>query len=343
MKFIIEAWRKKSPWLIFLVPVSYIYRILIVVNRKVSSVKKRPESFKVPVVVIGNITVGGAGKTPLTISIATELAALGYKPGIVSRGYGGQPPHYPFSVDSNKNSSVVGDEPLLIAQRTQLPVVIDPNRHAAVEFILNEFDVDIILSDDGMQHYNMYRDIEICVLDGNETISNGYCFPAGPLREPLKRLNEVDFIVLNGSKSAVALKNLSVSSFEMKMIPKSFVNLSTNEVRPFGGAPFNIGNRIQAVTAIANPNRFFEIIEGLPYPLNKIDYPDHYEFTASDFDPEKIEIHQPVVMTEKDAVKCKSFASNNFWMLTTNIELEDSFIDLLVRKIDSCKQDIVRI
>ena len=343
MKFIINAWRKESLWLVFLVPISYIYRILILIRRKIFSIKRRPKSFKAPIIVIGNLTIGGAGKTPLTIFVATRLAALGYKPGIVSRGYGGHPPYYPFCVDSNSNASVVGDEPLLIAERTQLPVVIDPNRHAAVELILSEFDVDVILSDDGLQHYKMYRDIEICVLDGNESISNGRCLPAGPLRESLKRLKEVDFIVLNGISSTAALKHLSVASFEMKMVPKSFVNLSTSEVRPFSGAPFNIGNRIQAVTAIANPNRFFETIEALPYPLNKVDYPDHYEFTANDFQSEKIEVHQPVVMTEKDAVKCKAFATNNFWMLTTNIELEDVFIDSLVSKVDHYTQNIAEL
>ena len=340
MRFIINAWRKQSLWLIFFVPLSYAYRVAVFIRRKILKVKKRPESFKVPIIVIGNITIGGAGKTPLIISLASRLAMLGFKPGIVSRGYGGNPPYYPFYVDSNNNASLVGDEPLLIAERTKLPVVIDPNRHAAVEFIINEFDVDVILSDDGMQHYTMYRDIEICVLDGNERASNGYCFPAGPLREPLQRLSEVDFIVLNGRNIPSAIKNFSIPSFKMKMIPKSFVNLSTSEVRPFGGAPFNIGNRIQAVTAIANPSRFFETIAGLPYPLDKISYPDHYEFTANDFGSEKIEVHQPVVMTEKDAVKCKSFATNNFWMLTTDIELEDSFIDLLVKKIDRCRQNI---
>ena len=126
----------------------------------------------------------------------------------------------------------------------------------------------------------------------------------------------------------------------MKMIPRSFVNLSTNEIKPFGGAPFNIGNRIQAITAIANPNRFFETLENLPYPIEKIDYPDHYEFSSDDFISENIDEHQPVVMTEKDAVKCRAFANNNFWMLTTNTKLEDSFVDALTSKIDYFKKEI---
>ena len=124
------------------------------------------------------------------------------------------------------------------------------------------------------------------------------------------------------------------------MISRSFVNLSTNEIKPFGGAPFNIGNRIQAITAIANPNRFFETLENLPYPIEKIYFPDHYEFSSDDFISENIDEHQPIVMTEKDAVKCRAFANNNFWMLTTDTKLEDSFIDALTSKIDYFKKEI---
>jgi len=321
-------------------PLAYLFRFIVFIRKKLLHKTERPENFTVPVVVIGNLTVGGAGKTPLTIAIANKLVDLGYKPGIVSRGYKAQPPHYPFSVEPGVDAVIAGDEPLLISENTSCPVVIDPNRSRAVKFLLSEFDVDLILSDDGLQHYRMYRDIEVCVLDENGVINNRNCLPVGPLREPLSRLHEVDLVILNDVDHGDIPVNLLVPSYKMEVIPKSFVNLSTNEVKPFGGAPFNIGNRIQAITAIANPNRFFESLESLPYPIEKIYYPDQYEFSAHDFNPAKIDEHQPVVMTEKDAVKCGAFASNNFWMLTTITKLEESFFNALISKIDCCKKEI---
>ena len=144
----------------------------------------------------------------------------------------------------------------------------------------------------------------------------------------------------NVSETIVTGERKVINTGICMKIPRSFVNLSTKEVKPFSGAPFNIGNRIQAITAIANPNRFFETLEDLPYPLERINYPDHYEFSSDDFVSEKIDEHQPVVMTEKDAVKCGGFANNNFWMLTTNTKLDDAFFDVLTSKIDYLKKDI---
>ena len=340
MRFITNSWRKGSSWLNLLMPLSFLFRIIVSIRKKLLCKTERPDNFTVPIVVIGNITVGGAGKTPLTITIANKLVSLGYKPGIVSRGYKAQPPRYPFSIEANSDSTIAGDEPLLIANNTGCPVVIDTNRSRAVRFMLSEFDVDLILSDDGLQHYKMYRDVEICVVDENGVLNNKNCLPVGPLREPLSRLDEVDLIVLNDINQEDISRNLLIPTHKMKVIPKSFVNLSTNEVKPFSGAPFNIGNRIQAITAIANPNRFFETLETLPYPIEKLYYPDHYEFVAHDFTAEKIDKHQPVVMTEKDAVKCGAFANSNFWKLTTITKLEDSFFNALISKIDFCKKEI---
>ena len=172
MRFVINSWRNRSSWLILLLPLAYLFRVIVFIRKRLLYKTERPENFTVPIIVIGNITVGGSGKTPLTITIANKLVGLGYKPGIVSRGYKAHAPHYPFFVKSNGDATFTGDEPLLIAKNTQCPVVIDPDRSRAVRFIQNEFDVDVILSDDGLQHYRMYRDVEICVIGENGVLTN---------------------------------------------------------------------------------------------------------------------------------------------------------------------------
>jgi tetraacyldisaccharide 4'-kinase len=333
MTFLEQAWYKKAGWLILLWPLAFLFQILAGVRRSLQQVKSRPPELTVPVVVIGNISAGGTGKTPLLIALTQQLKAEGFSPGVISRGYGGQGANYPMQVSASENPAIAGDEPVLIARKTDCPVVIDPDRSAALNYLLETNNVDVVLSDDGLQHYKLYRDIEVAVVDGQRLFGNGLCLPAGPLREPVKRLMNSDFVVLNGAaESALPILEPAV---QMTMEPKILVNLATGEKRPFGGAPFNMGNKIQVVSGIGNPKRFYNVLEKLPYPIMPMAFPDHHQFSESDFQSDEFDEHQPVVMTEKDAIKCESFAKNNFWYLQAEVSLPDSFLEEFTKKLKS--------
>ncbi len=329
MSFLEQAWYKKAGWLIVLWPLSIVFQLLARIRRFFQIVSTRPAKVTVPVIVIGNIAVGGTGKTPLVIALARHLNQEDFKLGIISRGYGGKGASYPMLVDESTSPSIAGDEAVLIASQCDCPVVIDPDRNSALEYLLGEAQVDVVLSDDGLQHYKLYRDIEIAVIDGQRMFGNGFCLPAGPLREPVKRLGTVDFVMVNGAQEPAVLSNSTVISME----PKFLVNMITNEKRPFSGAPFNMGNTLQAVCGIGNPRRFFDSLKNLPYPIKEFSFPDHHVFTPEDFDKAEIDEHHPVVMTEKDAIKCVDFARNNFWYLQAEIELPDKFLNEFTKKL----------
>lgn len=328
MSFLEKAWHKKAGWLVLLWPVSLLFRLLAKLRRQMQQPKSRPDYLKVPLVVVGNISLGGTGKTPLLITLALALKEQGFKPGIISRGYGGTAPDYPLAVDSDSNVSESGDEAFLIAERTACPVYVDPDRCAALRSLLESEEVDVVLSDDGLQHYKLYRDIEIIVVDGQRLFSNGFCLPAGPLREPVNRLTEVSYVVVNGDASH-AVPQLAEAS-TMSLEPRFLINLVNGEKRPFAGAPFNMGNTLQAVSALGNPERFYNLLERLPYQMETFSFPDHHSFKATDFEQRGIDAHQPVVMTEKDAVKCRQFAKNNFWYLSVEVNLESQFVEAVI-------------
>lgn len=328
MSFIERAWHKKAGWLVLLWPLSLLFQLLTKLRRAVQKPSGRPSYQTVPLIVVGNISVGGTGKTPLLITLVKHLAKSGFKPGVVSRGYGGKASAYPLHVDGDTNVSESGDEAYLIAEKTGCPVYVDPDRCSAVKALLENEDVDVVLSDDGLQHYRLYRDIEIVVVDGERLFSNGFCLPAGPLRESMSRLKDVAHIVINGKPSST-LPLLNDAS-AMQLEPRFLVNLVTGEKRPFSGAPFNMGNKLQAVSALGNPQRFYDLLQRLPYQLETFSFPDHHEFTALDFEQQGIDEHQPVVMTEKDAVKCQQFAKNNFWYLSVEVDLETQFVDRVI-------------
>jgi tetraacyldisaccharide 4'-kinase len=331
MSFLERAWHKRARWLILLWPVSVLFQALTTIRRAAQQSKKRPADQTAPLIVIGNISLGGTGKTPLLIALSQELQKQGFKPGIVSRGYGGRAPGYPLAVNSDSDVSQSGDEAFLIAEKTGCPVYVDPDRSAALHALLFREDVNVVLSDDGLQHYKLYRDLEIVVVDGQRLLSNGFCIPAGPLRESMDRLNEVQYIVVNG-EPAREISQLARAS-RMQLEPRTLVNLVSGEKRPFAGAPFNTGNKLQAVSALGNPQRFYALLERLPYQLETFTFPDHHSFTAADFKQQGIDEHQPVVMTEKDAVKCRQFAKNNFWYLSVEVNLESQFVERLIEDI----------
>jgi len=328
MSFLEKAWYRKEGWLTLLWPLSILFQLLAFFRCWLQRIHSRPQYISVPIIVIGNITAGGTGKTPLTIALALHLQEKGYQPGIISRGYGGKTGSYPVAVDANSNPIKVGDEAVMIAAATGCPVVVDPNRNAALQYLLATNKIDLVLSDDGLQHYKLYRDIEIAVVDGQRLFGNGMCFPAGPLREPVSRLDSVDYVVVNGDNSSIPS-----GATVMEIEPKTFVNLTNGEKRPFSGAPFNMGSTLQAVCGIGNSERFFSVLEKLPYPVDRFSFPDHFNFTPDDFLNAGIDEKQPVIMTEKDATKCSSFAKNNYWCLQIGLNLPDSFLNEFTKKV----------
>jgi len=254
----------------------------------------------VPVIVVGNITVGGTGKTPLIIWLADFLKASGYRPGIVSRGYGGQAESWPQWVDATSDVNRVGDEAVLIAKRTDCPMAVAPLRTAAAALLLNQSDCNVILSDDGLQHYALNRDIEIAVIDGERRFGNGYCLPAGPLREPVSRLQSIDLVVVNGDK-------LKANEYSMQLTGDTAVNLATGAEKYL--VEFN-DTGCHALAGIGNPDRFFSLLAAAGLSCMPHSFPDHHRFQQSDIE---FGDDKPILMTEKDAVKCSPYASNQHW------------------------------
>lgn len=317
---IIRTWHHRNLWSYLLLPISCLYRLVITIRRycyrkKIFNTYKPP----VPVVIVGNITVGGTGKTPLVIALTELLIRQGYSPGIVSRGYGGKSTHYPVSVTAMSSPQQVGDEPLLIARRTQIPVVVDPNRVRAVQCLLQNYSCDIIISDDGLQHYALKRDIEIAVLDDMARFGNGYCLPAGPLREPISRLSEVDYVIVNGQARA--------DEFAMQLQPLSLINLTDNIQKPLA----ELRNQtVHAVAGIGNPHRFFHTLREAELQLIEHIFPDHHVYNANEL---QFADDLPIIMTEKDAVKCTGFSLNNGWYLPVTAKLSTVFESDLIHKI----------
>lgn len=326
MSFLVQAWYKKSPWLWLLWPISLLFIFLAKLRRRrYSSGAATPD---VPVVIVGNIAAGGTGKTPLLIALCNHLKNQGMQPGVISRGYGAKSNSFPIHITEDVTANQAGDEPVLIAEKTDCPVVVDPDRVQALTSLLDNHAVDIVLSDDGLQHYRLPRRIEIAVVDGMRLFGNGLCYPAGPLREPISRLQEVDLVVVNGGDADADGSTHAVlqQAHRMQIRSAAMTNLVTGEKRPTTGAPFKMGSTIQAVAAIGNPERFFASLESLPYPLQRFEFPDHFDFKKSDFEEGKFDPNQPIVMTEKDAVKCRSFASSNMWSVQIDVELPPAFL-----------------
>lgn len=256
----------------------------------------------VPVIVVGNITVGGTGKSPLVVWLTGFLRGHGYQPGIVSRGYGGGSATWPQVVHGDSDSELVGDEPVLLARRTHAPVVVDPDRVRAARALLRENSCDVIIADDGLQHLALHRDIEIAVIDGERRFGNEFFLPAGPLREPVSRLERVDIKVTNGRARD--------TEWPMELVATGFSRVDqpavVRELAAFAGKTIN------AVTGIGNPDRFLEQLRGLVAQVVPYVFPDHHRFKRADLD---IPGAEPIVMTEKDAVKCKPFCNTRHWYL----------------------------
>lgn len=275
----------------------------------------KTHTLPVPVIVVGNITVGGTGKTPLIIWLAQFLKDSGYRPGIISRGYGGQSESWPQMVAAKSDAKNVGDEALLIAKQTGCPMAVGPLRVETATLLLKKSDCNIILSDDGLQHYALNRDIEIAVIDGERRFGNGYCLPAGPLREPIERLQSVDLIIVNGEKS-------EDDEFAMQLTGDTALNLVTGEQKPLQEF-----NNCHALAGIGNPERFFKLLASAGLTCITHSFPDHYQFQRHDIE---FGDNKSVLMTEKDAVKCAPFAGKQHWYLPVKAVPDPVFAEQLL-------------
>jgi len=274
---------------------------------------------KIPVIVVGNITLGGTGKTPIVIAMVEHFELQGKIVGVVSRGYKGENLLKTLEVTRATDPQECGDEPALIAQSTNAKVVVGKKRSEAVKRLTNNEKVDVIISDDGLQHLAMGRDIEIAVIEGNNRFGNGLLLPAGPLREPVSRLKSVDIVVNNGSSYEGEL------SCEIK--PQSFINMRTQEVKQLDY--FN-NQKCYALAGIGNPSNFFKMLVDLGIKTINKPFPDHHNFVAKDFIFTK---DYPVIMTSKDCVKCKQFATDQMWYLSVKAELGSDFYQQMESKL----------
>ena len=329
-QFILRGWYQGAWWIILLAPLGWL--TAFVARRRYRKYQaERDSSFipPVPVVVVGNITVGGTGKTPFVAALVAQLKQQGLTPGIISRGYGSQAEQYPRLVTADDDAAESGDEPLMLARMTGAPVVIDPNRLQGLRYLLQHHPCDVVISDDGLQHYALPRDLEIVVLDGERQLGNGRCLPAGPLREPAERLQQVDWCVMNGS--AQGWTHVPVQ--KMTLCAGDMVALQTGQQRPPDELLERYGTA-HAVAGIGNPERFFKGLEQSGWTIIRHPFPDHHAYRPSDL---AFGDDLPVIMTEKDAVKCHRFPPSdelkNSWYLPVEAEFEAGFMQTLTGQI----------
>ncbi|HET9577130.1 MAG TPA: tetraacyldisaccharide 4'-kinase [Usitatibacter sp.] len=331
-----SEWERRGGGALIFLPLALVHGAVVAARRWLYRHRLLPAwRADVPVVVVGNITAGGTGKTPLVLAVVEILRSHGFNPGVVARGYGRVPPREqdPRGVvrvlPDVATPEHFGDEPVLIARRSQVPVYISPDRPAAArELLADHPEVNVIVSDDGLQHYALARDLEIAVVDGERRFGNGLLLPSGPLREPVSRLASVDAIVMNGGGAAVMR---DVPHFAMALGGERFVALTQGrQMAPDEFAAFARGQRVVAVAGIGNPPRFFEHLASLGLAARGIAFPDHHAFQAADL---RLPDAQVIVMTEKDAVKCGAFADARMWVMRVEARVPDAFADFLLTRL----------
>ena len=319
--YLIDAWYNKSFWLYLLTPFTFIFSSLVRARRNtyLRNPKKVWKS-SIPIVVVGNISMGGTGKTPLVKYIASELQSRGFRPGLVSRGYGGK---YSGTLEVSNTTTYkqTGDEAQILA-KLNIPFFIDKDRSRAAKKLQEKHDCNVIISDDGLQHYAMGRDVEIAVIDGVRRLGNGLAFPAGPLREPKSRLKEVDFIVNNGGPT-------EGDEILMTLNPAKFIHLNSGKEYVIDNWPMH--KQVHAIAGVGNPNRFFDLLLRLGFEFDKNPFPDHHKYNKRDL---YYLDHLPILMTEKDAAKCKHFNNSKIWYLSIESTIESQFMDRLEEKLN---------
>jgi tetraacyldisaccharide 4'-kinase len=303
-----RRWYSQQPPPLLLRPLAALYGRVAESRRH--RLQAAQSALALPVIVVGNITIGGTGKTPFVIWLVEQLRESGWRPGVISRGYGGRAPHYPFRVQRDTDAEISGDEPLLIALRTGVPVVIDPDRVAAAQMLIASGEVDVLIADDGLQHYRLPRQIEFCVVDGARGLGNGALIPAGPLRELPARLHDVDLVIVNGAgfDGAPASVRFDLQADALR----NLLDGSQQALADFAG------REVHAVAGIGNPERFFSTLESAGLRVHRHAFGDHHRYRREELD---FGDALPLLMTEKDAVKCRAFAQTHWWALPVSARL----------------------
>lgn len=318
-----RSWQGWRPLTLLLLPLSGLYCLLVALRRLAYALGWFPIGrLEVPVVVVGNITVGGTGKSPLVIWMARTLVEMGYRPGIITRGYGGKSQRWPREVTPQSRAADVGDEAVMLSRRTGCPVYAGPSRREAGRKLLAEHDCDIVLSDDGLQHTALARDLEIVVVDGERRFGNGLCLPAGPLRERTARLRRVDMVIVNGKPEP--------GEYAMQVSGREAVPLQGGEPRALAAFA---DERLHAIAGIGRPERFFDMLEKAGLKPVRHPYADHHPYRAEELARLG---HETVLMTEKDGVKCELFAQPNHWYVPATAEPDAGFraaFDTMIKRL----------
>ncbi len=323
--FVEKIWYTRHPLGIVLLPLSWLYQWLIMLRRRCyQSGLIATHAVTAPVIVVGNIVVGGTGKTPLVIWLADYCKQQGLKPGIISRGYGGKFTGQFQQVSPDSNPTFVGDEPVLMARRTHCPVAIAVERKRAAEALIKYHDCNLILCDDGLQHYALDRQLEIAVIDGQRRFGNGHCLPAGPLREPKSRLKTADFVI----SKYIAEHH----EYKMEYVYGDLISLADpHRSMPVAKLRYQ---HVHAISGIANPAQYHAWLRQNQLQIICHEFPDHHPFTATEIN---FNDGLPVVMTEKDAVKCVAYADENHWYLPISAILPDAFTE----RLEALMKDII--
>jgi len=322
MRWIERAWYQPRlhPLLIPLLPLNWLFVVVAGLRRLAFALRlKKMYRAPVPVVVVGNISVGGTGKTPVVCALIQHLQKQGWQPGILSRGYGGAGP-FPLDVASHPEPALCGDEPVMLQRRTGVPVVVAPDRSQAAQHILSLHpEINILVTDDGLQHYGLHRDLELVIVDGSRGVGNGWRLPIGPLREPASRLLMAPFVLVNGDITPAQTKRLPAHAVPFRIHPASWHRVQDGQKIE---APD--GESVTAIAGIGNPERFFNTLLDQNIELAETaSFADHHAYSAADF--KRFDYHKPLLMTEKDAAKCRSFAQRTWYYLTVDAVIPDHF------------------
>lgn len=319
MSWLEKRWYQPDVLIWLLLPLSLLFWLLSATRRLLFRLGiKRSIKVAAPVIVVGNISVGGNGKTPMVIRLCQLLKQQGFHPGVVSRGYGGKAPYYPYSLSMNSDPKLVGDEPVMMRHHIGCPMVVDPDRARGAQYLIEQHKCNIIVCDDGLQHYRLARDIEILVMDGARRNGNGYLLPMGPLREGPWRMKTVDFVVVNGGVAQEGEYLMSLEPGQLVNVKYPSQTQSISELK----------RPAIAMAGIGNPERFFKLLATRQVKLKeRLVFADHHPFKDGDI-PDDL-----VLMTEKDAVKCRDFAKSQWWYLPVSAKLTEQFKQRLLEKI----------